>query len=253
MENFIKNISKISGDELLKNFNKEKDLISLRQNSKEVVTKYDKEIDSLIIKEIEKKYPEHNILAEESGLKDNGSDYLWIIDSLDGSGNFANKNPLFSVCIALLFKNNLILGVTYAPAIDEFYFAKKGEGAFLNKKRIKVSETKNLKNSYIYFCDGHEKDKDKLSKDLSLVFKNVIDLRKIGSAGVETGWVASGRADGFLIFKGDPWDLASGVLIIEEAGGKVSSFKNEPWVIKEGSYIFSNNKIHKNLINLLNY
>ena len=131
MENFIKNISKISGDELLKNFNKEKDLISLRQNSKEVVTKYDKEIDSLIIKEIEKKYPEHNILAEESGLKDNGSDYLWIIDSLDGSGNFANKNPLFSVCIALLFKNNLILGVTYAPAIDEFYFAKKGEGASL--------------------------------------------------------------------------------------------------------------------------
>ncbi len=233
-------------------FKKEKSLLSLRQSSKEVVTKYDKAIDIFLIAEIDKKYPNHSILTEESGFKDKCSDYLWIIDSLDGSGNFANGNPLFSVCLALLYKKELMLAVTYAPAIDEFYFAKKDKGAFLNGKRIKVSQTAKLKNSYVVFCDGYEKNRKKLSRQLSAVFQNSIDLRKIGSAGVETGWVAAGKVDGFLVFQGDPWDLASGTLIVQEAGGRISDFNGKPWSIKRGDFIFSNRKIHKKLEKLVN-
>lgn len=247
MERFIKKITKKAGDKLLFYFKKGKNLISLRQSSKEVVTKYDKTIDDFLIKEIEKKYPGHGILAEESGFKDKKSEYLWIVDSLDGSGNFANKNPLFSVCLALLYKKEIILAATYAPAIGEFYFAKKGRGAFLNGKRIRVSQTAKLKDCYVVFCDGYEKNRKKLSRQLSSVFQNVIDLRKIGSAGVETGWVASGRVDGFLTFQGDPWDLTSGVLMVKESGGKVSDFAGNPWSIKRGDFIFSNKKIHRQL------
>jgi len=251
MEKFIKKITKQAGKKLLFYFKREKNLISLRQSSKTVVTKYDKAIDQFLIKEIEKKYPGHSILAEESGFKDKKSDYLWIVDSLDGSGNFANKNPLFSICLALLYKKELILAVTYAPAIDEFYFAKKGRGAFLNGRRIKVSQTAKLKDSYVVFCDGHEKNRKKLSRQLSAVFQNAIDLRKIGSAGVETGWVAAGRVDGFLVFQADPWDLASGTLILQEAGGMVSDFSGKSWGIRRGDFIFSNKKTHQQLKKLV--
>ncbi len=251
MEDFIRKITKEAGDELLNRFKKDKELLSLRQGSKEVVTKHDKEIDKIIIKELEKKYPSHGILTEESGFNNKKSNYLWIIDSLDGSGNFANGNPLFSVCIALMDKEKIILAATYIPVIQEFYFAKKDNGAFLNDKKINVSSVNKLSGSYLFFCDGHEKDKQKLSLKLSSVFENVIDLRKIGSAGVETGWVASGRADGFLIFQGDPWDIASGVLIIEEAGGKVTDFESNLWSNKRDDFIFSNKKIHFEIQKLL--
>ncbi len=252
MKDFVKKITKEAGEELLASFKKEKSLVSLRQKSKEVVTKYDKAIDLFLIKEISKKYPRHSILTEESGLKEKDPDYLWIVDSLDGSGNFANKNPLFSVCVALLYKKELILGTTYAPAIDEFYWAEKKKGAFLNGKKIKVSSTTKAKDSYVLFCDGHEKNRKKLSKKLSDVFQKVIDLRKIGSAGIETGWVASGKADVFLVFQGDPWDIASGTLIVKEAGGKVSDFKGNPWQNKRGDFIFSNKKTHQAIRKILN-
>ncbi len=251
MEEFIKKITAEAGKKLIDRFKKEKNLFSVREDSKAVVTKHDKEIDIFLIKEIEKKYPKHSILTEESGMKDQGSDYLWIIDSLDGSGNFANGNPLFSVCIALFYKGENILSTTYAPVIEEFYFAKKDKGAFLNNKRIRVSDVKRLKKSYVAFCDGFEKDREKLSKDLGNVFQKVTDLRKIGSAGVETGWLASGRLDGFVMFEGDPWDMASGVLIVEEAGGKVTDFDGRFWQNKRGSFIFSNNHIHSQLKKIL--
>ncbi len=251
MENFIEVITKNAGELILSRFKEKKDLLSLRKGSKEVVTKCDKDVDQLLIKSISNEYPDHGILTEESGFNDKESDYLWIVDSLDGSGNFASGNPLFSVCVALSYKEELFLATTYAPFIGEFYFAKKGKGAFLNGEKISVSDVKETRGSYIAFCDGHEKDREKLSERLSVVFKNAIDLRKIGSAGVETGWLASGRIDGFLMFEGDPWDLASGVLIAKEAGGTVTDFRGNPWTCNRGSFVFSNGKIHQELLKMV--
>ncbi len=250
MDNFIIKITKNTGDELLSWFKEDENLSSLRKGSKDVVTDYDKKADEMIIKEIESAYPHHNLLTEESGEKNKGSEYTWIVDSLDGSGNFANGNPLFSVCIALMKNEELVLGATYAPFLDEFYFAKKGEGAFLNGEKISVTSNE-LKSSYLVFCDGGEKDKEMLSSKLSSLFKEAVDLRKIGSAGVETGWLASGRVDGFIVFQADPWDLASGALIVREAGGFVSDFEGFPWEAKRGDFIFSNSINHNQIKSIL--
>lgn len=251
MEKFIKELVKAAGDYLLDNFKKDRELIRLRTSAKAAVTKYDKIADQLIIERIRKKYPNHSILTEESGLKKGNSDWLWIVDSLDGTGNFANGNPLFSVCIALVKKNKLELGTIYAPAIDEFYFAQKGKGAYSKQRRIKVSKIPNLKSSYIFYCEGNEKNRKRLAKIINKIYPQITDLRKLGSAGLETAWVAAGRGEAYFTTKIDPWDVAPGVLLVKEAGGKVTDFKGNPWKPIRSNLLFSNKKIHQQLLNLL--
>lgn len=253
MRDFLKNLTKEAGRLALNFFQKEKNLISLRGQSKEVVTKYDKILDNFILREIRKKFPHHSILSEESGFLKGNSQYLWIVDSLDGSSNFANKNPFFSICIALMKDKRLVLSSIFAPAIGEFYFAQIKRGAFLNGKKIRVSKIKDLSQSYILYCDGHEKNKKRITKIFSHLFPKVKELRKIGSAGIETSWVASGRAEGFFVTKIDPWDVAAGVLLIKEARGRVTDFFGKKWQLKSGDFIFSNGKLHKKLQTLISF
>lgn len=251
VEKFIQKLAKKAGKKLLYYFEKENRLISLRGTSKEIVTKYDKIIDKLIIKEIRENFPDHSILSEESGLLKRKEEFLWVIDSLDGSGNFANNNPLFSLCIALCLKKEPFLSVIFAPAIDEFYFAKKFNGAYLNNKEIEVSKIGDLKKSYIVYCEGNEKSKTRIAKIFSTLYPKVTELRKIGSAGIEIAWTAAGRVDGYFTTKIDPWDVAAGVLLIEEAGGKVTNFQGGNWQLKRSDLVFSNNLIHKKLQKVL--
>jgi myo-inositol-1(or 4)-monophosphatase len=251
MKNFISKLTKKAGKKLLTFFKRDKGLIKLRATSKQAATKYDKIIDRFLIKEIRKKYPKHNILTEESGFLKGDSDYLWIIDSLDGTGNFANHNPLFSICIALLYKKEFKLGIVYAPALDEFYFAEKNKGAFLNGRRIKVSNVSNLSESYLVYCEGNEKDKNRFSKLLSSLYPKITDIRKIGSAGIEMAWVAAGKIDAYFTTKIEPWDVAAGILLVEEAGGKVTDFKGNSWKIKTSDLLISNNKIHSEIKKLI--
>lgn len=250
MERFLKSILREAGKKALSWF-KSQDLISLRGTSKEITTKYDKLLDEFFIRKIQTRYPAHNILTEESGFLKGNSHYLWIIDSLDGSSNFANKNPLFSLCIALFKEKTPLMGGIFAPAISEFYFAQRREGAFLNGKRIKVSGVKGLKESYLLYCEGNEKRKKKFLNLLREIYPQVTEVRKIGSAGLEIAWVASGRADGFFTTKIDPWDIGAGIILIEEAGGKVTNFQGEPWQIKRENLIFTNSKIHQDLKRLV--
>ncbi len=251
VEKFIQKLTKKAGKELLYYFKKENKLISLRGTSKQIVTKYDKIIDRLIVSEIKKNFPDHSILSEEGGFLRKRKEFLWIVDSLDGSGNFANNNPLFSICIALCLKSEPFLSVIYAPAIDEFYFAKKFNGAYLNGKKIKVSKIRRLKESYLVYCEGNQKSKKRITNIFSVVYPKVTELRKIGTAGLEIAWTAAGRVDGYLTTKIDPWDVAAGVLLIQEAGGKVSDFQGKDWQIRRSDLIFSNGFIHKNLRRLL--
>jgi len=251
VERFIQSITKEAGRKLLRYFKQENRLISIRGTSKEVVTRYDKIIDKFIIQKIQKEFPDHSILSEEGGLIRRKKEFLWIIDSLDGSGNFANKNPLFSVCVCLCLKNEPFLSAIYAPALDEFYFAKKFNGAFLNGKKIRVSQLKKLKESYIVYCEGNEKNRKRIVKIFSKVYPKVKELRKLGSAGLESAWVAKGAVDGYYTTKIDPWDVAAGVLLVKEAGGEVSDFKGRPWQLKRLDLIFSNKKIHARLVNYL--
>jgi myo-inositol-1(or 4)-monophosphatase len=249
----IGSLARKAGDTLMKQFRQDWALLTERSTAKEAATIYDKEVDRLIVEEIKKHYPRHSLLTEESGPLQGDPDWLWIVDSLDGTGNFADFNPFFSVCIALMHKNELLLGAIYAPAIDEFYFAEKGKGAYLNGVKIQVSDVSDLSHSYILYCEGGEKDRGRTGELLHKVYPRVTDIRKLGSAGLETAWVAAGKGEAYFSTRIEPWDVAPGVLLVQEAGGKVSDFHGNPWKPQTGDLLFSNNKLHEGILRLLSY
>lgn len=248
---FIENLARRAGDVLLSHFGEDEQLLKLRCSVKEAITKYDKIVDELIVREIRKRYPRHSLLTEESGLLTGDADWLWIVDSLDGTSDFANSNPLFSVCIAVMHKGELVLGAIYAPAIKEFYLAERGNGAYLNGRRIHVSETSDLGQSYLFCCEGGEADRLRTGSILSKVYPQVMDLRKLGSAGLETAWVAAGRGEAYFTTRIEPWDVAPGVLLVREAGGEITDFRGNPWKPETSDLLFSNGRVHSTLLTLL--
>jgi myo-inositol-1(or 4)-monophosphatase len=251
MKILMEDLARKAGDVLMKHFRQDYSLFSLRSTAKEASVRYDKDVDRSIIAEIKRHYPHHSLLTEESGFLQGDPDWLWIVDSLDGTGDFANFNPFFSVCIALMHKSELLLGAICAPAINEFYFAEKGKGAYLNGGRIRVSDITDLSQSYIFYCEGGEKDRAKTGKIISRVYPHVMDMRKLGSAGLEIAWVAAGRGEAYFTTKIEPWDVAPGVLLIQEAGGGVSDFHGDSWKLQTSDLLFSNGKVHQELLDLV--
>jgi myo-inositol-1(or 4)-monophosphatase len=247
----IDSLARKAGDTLVKRFRQDWALLKERSTAKEAATKYDKEVDKLIIGEIKRHYPHHSLLTEESGSLQGDPDWLWIVDSLDGTGDFANFNPFFSICIALMHRGEILMGVVYAPAIDEFYFAEKGKGAYLNGVKIQVSDVSDLSHSYIFYCEGGEKDRGRTGELLHKVYPLVTDIRKLGSAGLETAWVAAGKGEAYFSTRIEPWDVAPGVLLVQEAGGKVSNFQGNPWKPQTSDLLFSNKKLHEWILSLL--
>jgi myo-inositol-1(or 4)-monophosphatase len=247
----IESLARKAGDTLMQHFRQDWALLKKRSPAKEITTIYDKEVDRLIIEEIKRHYPHHSLLTEESGFLQGDPDWLWIVDSLDGTGDFANFNPFFSVCLALMHQSELLLGVVYAPAIDEFYFAEKGQGAYLNGVQIQVSDVSDLSQSYIFYCEGGERNREKTGELLHKVYPRVIDIRKLGSAGLETAWVAAGKGEAYYTTKISPWDVAPGVLLVQEAGGKVSDFQGNPWKPQTSDFLFSNKKLHEKILSLI--
>lgn len=247
----IESLTRKAGDTLMKHFQQDWALLKERTTAKEAITKYDKEVDRLIVEQIKRHYPHHSLLTEESGFVEGDPDWLWIVDSLDGTGNFANFNPFFAVCMALMRRGELVLGTIYAPAIGEFYFAAKGQGAYLNGVKIQVSDVRDLGRSYILYCEGGDKDRGRTGELLHRVYPHVTDIRKLGSAGLETAWVAAGKREAYFTTRIDPWDVAPGVLLVQEAGGKVSDFQGNPWKPQTSDLLFSNEKLHEKILHLL--
>jgi len=251
MKELIESLSRKAGATLMKYFRQDWALLKKRGTAKEVATRYDKEVDRLIVEEIKRHYPHHSLLTEESGFLQDDPDWLWIVDSLDGTGNFADFNPFFSVCLALMHQSELLLGAIYAPAIDEFYFAEKGKGAYLNGVKIQVSDVSDLGQSYILYCEGGDKNRGRTGELLHKVYPRVTDIRKLGSAGLETAWVAAGKGEAYFSTRIEPWDVAPGVLLVQEAGGKVSDFQGNPWKPQTSDLLFSNKKLHENILSLI--
>jgi len=247
----VESLARKAGDALMKHFRQDWALLKKRGTAKEIATQYDKEVDRLIVEEIKRYYPHHSLLTEESGFLQGDPEWLWIVDSLDGTGDFANFNPFFSVCLALMHQSELILGAIYAPAIDEFYFAEKGQGAYLNGVKIRVSDVSDLSQSYIFYCEGGERDRIRTIKLINSIYPLVTDMRKLGSAGLETSWVATGKGEAYFTTRIEPWDVAPGVLLVQEAGGKVSDFQGNPWKPQTGDLLFSNKKLHEKILSLL--
>ncbi|MFA5995252.1 MAG: inositol monophosphatase family protein [Patescibacteria group bacterium] len=223
----------------------------LRTSPKDMKLVEDKTIDQWLIERIKNKYPEHDILTEESGFLTgkNAKNILWIIDPIDGSVNFSTHNPFFAISLAIQINGALSIGVIEAPLLGEQFVAIKGEGAFVNNKHIHVSSINKLADAYIVSCDGGSKDRAKILNTLIKPFYNQVkDFKKLGSAALECAWVAAGRADAYITMQIDPWDVAAGVLLVQEAGGQVTTLKHEPWEVKQLDLLCSNGLLHEQIL-----
>jgi myo-inositol-1(or 4)-monophosphatase len=252
MVNDIISISREAGEIVRKGFGTILE-IEYKTNVKNLVTHIDKSSEKLIIDFIRKKYPSHNILAEESGEQNNNSEYQWVIDPLDGTTNFAHGLPIFSVSIGLLKGKEIIAGVIYDVMQDIVYSAEKGSGAFADRKQILVSENNKLSHSLLVTGFPYNiSDNPEGALDIfTTITKASRGIRRLGSAAIDLCYVANGIFDGFWEVHLQPWDMAAGMLLVEEAGGKVTGFKNEPVDIFTKKILATNGKIHDEIMGFL--
>jgi myo-inositol-1(or 4)-monophosphatase len=218
------------------------------KSAHEIVTKYDLLSEKIILAGIKKNFPDHAIFSEEKGSNKKKSDYLWLVDPIDGTTNFSMHNPIWSISIALAYQGEIIMGLVYAPILKEVFTAIKGKGAFMNGKKIKVS---NINSGKILnaFCHGSQiKDIKRAIKYYTKQKLNHLDCRQMGSAAIEMSYVASGRIESIAIPGVNSYDVGAGVLIVREAGGMVTDFKGEKWDLKSKDILASTKKTHKTLL-----
>ena len=223
-------------------------------NTYNLVTKADIASEKKIISIIKDKFPGHSILTEESGEEIHKSDYCWIIDPLDGTNNFYHKFPMFCVSIALYKKGNPLIGVVFDPLKNELFYAGKNEGAFLNNKKIRVSNANTLKKSLLALGFYYERGslmRKSLGQMKSFFYENVHGIRRAGSAALDLCYTACGRFEGYWELKLNPWDYAAGSLIVTEAGGKVTDIQGKKYNLMMGNIVASNGKIHRDMIRIL--
>ena len=215
----------------------------------DLVTVADRNSEILIRERIKARWPGHDILGEEQGLVDTGSDYRWYVDPLDGTTNFAHGFPVFCVSLGLEYKNRLIAGVVYDPTRGELFAAEKGSGSYLNQQRIQVSKIANLSECLVSTgFPSHKRHKNPNIHFYHQITLRTHGVRRAGSAALDLCCVASGRFDAFWEFNLNPWDTAAGVLIVEEAGGRVSDFKGGPFQLNSRETLASNGLVHPALL-----
>ncbi|WP_456395311.1 inositol monophosphatase family protein [Desulfurobacterium sp.] len=222
------------------------------KSKNDYVTKADKEAEEKIIKVIKAHFPAHSIVAEESGTSGN-SDYIWFIDPLDGTKNFIHGLPMFSISIGVSFKGELIAGVVAVPALNEIFTAEKGSGAFYNREKITVSNRPF--NEGLIATGFPFRGKEMLDDYLTCfkeVFFSVSGIRRCGSAAIDLAYTAKGIFDGFWELSLKPWDIAAGVLLIEEAGGVVSDFRGGRQFLKTGNIIGASQNTYEHLFSIIN-
>lgn len=246
------NAIKKAGKKILKeykNFNRSD--VKLKAHH-EILTRADLMSEEIIIKEIKSNFPAHDILSEEMGQVGSNSEYLWVIDPIDGTTNFSMHNPLWSISLAVAKEDDIILGLIFAPVLNELYIAELNKGAKLNGKTIKVS---NIKEGKVLntFCHGREKIYVK--KAIAYFSKqklNELDCRQLGSAAIELAYVACGRVESFAAPGINAWDVAAGALLVREAGGRVTDFTNKKWYLDSIDMLASNGKVHKEILSVIN-
>lgn len=242
-----------AGKIILSNLGKVKH-ISFKSSETNLVTEIDKKSEQLIIDILLNDFPDFDVLAEESGgLSTKNSEYMWVIDPLDGTTNFAHGLPIFSISIGLLKGNEVIAGVVYDPTRDHLFYAEKGKGAFLNGKKLSVSKTKEIKKSLLVtgFPYNVEENPDHCIERFVTMLKNSRAVRRLGSAALDFAYVASGIFDGFWEVKLNPWDIAAGLLLVKEAGGKITNFNGQEIDIFNPQVLATNGLIHEQVIKLI--
>jgi myo-inositol-1(or 4)-monophosphatase len=219
----------------------------------EYVTQVDHAAETAIIDSIRKRYPDHAFLAEESGVT-GSSEFVWVVDPLDGTTNFVHGFPTFSVSIALRRRDTLEVAVVYDPCRQELFTATRGRGAQLDGKRIRVSERRELEGALIgtgFPFRSNQKWLPVYLRMLRRVMEQTAGVRRPGSAALDLSYVAAGRLDGFFEFGLEQWDTAAGTLLIREAGGLVSGLTDKQSHFESGDVLAGNPKLHDALGELL--
>ena len=201
--------------------------IHTKSNVYDVVTRADKESEAFLIHEIGQTFPTHAVLGEESGMHAGTSDYRWVVDPLDGTNNYSQGLPVFTVSIGLQYREETLLGVVYAPYLRELYTAVRGQGAFFNGKSIRVSEKTDLEHSVLGTGFPYDKDvnPDNNVPNLASILPHLRGIRRMGSAAYDLACVAAGWLDGYWELGLQPWDMCAGALIVKEAGGCTHIFR----------------------------
>ena len=220
----------------------------------DLITEADRASEETVLQVIHRHLPDHAILAEESGAQGNqDAEYLWAIDPLDGTTNYAHQYPFFAVSVALLIHGQPQVGVVFNPLLQELFRAAKGLGATRNRRSIRVSQTRELANSLL--VTGFAYDRRETSDNNYAEFCHLTHLtqgvRRGGSASVDLAYVACGKLDGYWERGLSPWDLAAGIVLVEEAGGKVTAYDGSPLVLKSGRILATNGHLHSALSDTL--
>jgi len=246
-----RNASKI----LIRDFGEIENLQVSTKGPGNFVTASDKKVEKILIDELQKARPTYSILSEEIGEINNDKSFRWIIDPIDGTTNFLHGIPHFAISVGLEHNEEIICGIIYDPIKDEMFTAEKGNGAYLNNKRIRVSSRSKLEDCII-FTGGPKRDSinresaiEEYKKFSSEVF---IPIRQLGSASLDMAYVAAGRCDGFWQRNLNYWDIAAGIVIVKESGGFITDFDGENLYMQNKTILVTNSKINKEMAKVLN-
>lgn len=218
-----------------------------------LVTEVDRGCEELIVAMIRRRHPGHDILAEENDYASRSSGVTWVVDPLDGTTNYAHAIPWFCVSIALEIDRRVSVGVVYQPMLEQLFTAVRGEGAFHNGERLRVSGRSPLRQSLL--ATGFPYDRAMNPENNFAHFcrfqRGARAVRRFGAAALDLAYVAAGRLDGFWEAKLQPWDVAAGTLLVAEAGGAVTGYHGEPYAIRQDRVVASNGRIHEEMLEIL--
>jgi myo-inositol-1(or 4)-monophosphatase len=251
---FAQKLAKKGGKLLKKNFGRlSKSQIEIK-DCKDVVTSVDKEVERMYAKAIRNKFPDCGIIGEEGTSYNVDKEFVWVFDPLDGTKNYSMQVPFYATAICLMRNNEPVMSVIYVPQIDKLYYAIRGKGAFLNGKKIHVSKTAELTESYVLYChkpnEKSIKNVEKYAAKLKLATKGADRLK---TASGEMGLVAQGLCEAYLLDELPIWDLVSGALIIREAGGRATDFTGKEWAVGDKNILVSNGSgIHEKILDVIN-
>lgn len=253
LDRFIQDITREAGSRIRRNFGK---VTTGKTKSArgDIVTRVDYEAEDVLISAIRKKYPYHSIVSEEAGDLPGKSPYTWIIDPLDGTNNFAGQIPMFCVLVALAKQNSIVASATYDPIHDEFFYARKGQGSYVNGRSIHVSQTTEFDEMRINLSNVRLRSSlETFAHWRSIFALYTTYFQRFGSAGLSMAYVACGRSDAYIIGGAYPWDIAAGALLIREAGGRISTLEGLRWQWRDQNQrvVAANPKLHRKLMKLL--
>lgn len=259
---FAKRLAVKAGNIILKHMNQQVETES-KTSGKDLVTEIDRMVEQFIQQELTATFPDHQMLGEEEAfaseekykqvLNDFHSiPYIWVVDPIDGTNNFIQNIPGFVVSIALVSYGKPIVGVIYDPVTDELFYATENGGAYLNEKKINVPHVDHLNESVIGTSFSSDtKIRSLTVRNIEMFLPKCRTIRVLGAAALNLAYVAKGRLTSFYHFQLSPWDVAAGILIISEAGGKITTMKGTPYELSESSILVSNGFIHQQMLDTI--